>query len=366
MAFMSESIAVLGAGNGGCAIAGHLSFVGHKVRLYEIPELEEGFRPILEGEAVTMCGKAEEGVVRLDLATTDIRSAVSGASTIIITVPAFGYGPMAERLVPHLEDGQLVAFIPGCFASILFLEEMRRQGVERDVTLAESATLPYAARLSDRTTVSIAGTSCLLPVGVFPAERTATVIPKLQAWYPVIVAAKDVLDIALSNLNPVTHPAPVIMSTSSVEGSDDFHLYRDGITDGVKRVMMAMDRERIEVRETCGYRDAHYGYHQFEPFEVFEDFFGKGCIVETGYKLKGPSSMTDRYITDDVPYGLVLFSSLGRKAGVKTPVCDAIIQLASTVNGEDYRETGLDFERTFVGTWPLDDFKAYLATGRAS
>ena len=360
---MSENIAILGAGNGGCAIAGHLAFLGHSVRLFEIPELEEGFRPVMESGTITMCGKAEEGAATLSLATTEIGAAVQGVSTVIITVPAFGYEPMARLLIPHLEEGQLVAFIPGCFASILFVEEMKRQGVQTDVTLAESATLPYAARLSDRSTVHIEGTSCLLPVGVFPAERTGPVIEKLQGWYPEIVPCENVLDIALNNLNPITHPAPVIMSTSSVEGRDDFFLYRDGITEGVKRVMMAMDRERIEVRKACGLEGPHYGYHQIEPFEVFEDFFGKGCIVETGYKLKGPSRMTDRYITDDVPYGLVLFSTLGKKVGVKTPICDAIINLASIVNEEDYWSTGLDVQKTLVGDWSLEAFKKFLVSG---
>jgi len=361
---MSETIAVLGAGNGGCAIAAHLALQGHKVNLYEIPELAEGFKPLKEKKETVISGKAENAVARLNMATTDIGEAVDGVETIIVTVPAFGYRHIAELLAPALSSGQLVAFIPGAFATIDCLEEMNKRNINVDVTFAEGVTLPYAARLISRSEVNIAGNAILLPVGVFPARKTEPVIKKLQEYYPVITACRDILDVALNNLNPVTHPAPVILSTSVIEGGKDFYLYRDGITDGVKRVMIAMDKERIEVRKACGINTPHYGYHQFEPFDVFEDFFGKGSLVETGYKLKGPLSTKDRYITDDVPYGLVFYSTVGKKVGVGTPVCDAVINLASTINEENYWESSANINKMFVGSWDIDKLTEFLFEGQ--
>jgi opine dehydrogenase len=41
-------------------------------------------------------------------------------------------------------------------------------------------------------------------------------------------------------------------------------------------------------------------------------------------------------VTEDVPFGMVPWSSMGRMWGVPTPTCDAIIQLASVVEGVDY------------------------------
>jgi len=360
---MNEMIAVIGAGNGGCAIAAHLVLQGHKVNLYEIPELADKFKPLVEKKEIIISGKAENGVATLNMATTDIKEAISGVETIIVTIPAFGYKHIAELLTPELTDGQLVAFIPGAFATIYCLEEMNKRSIDVDVTFAEAVTLPYAARLISRNEVTIAGTTLILPVGVFPAKRKEPVIKKLQQYYPEIIGCQDILDVALNNLNPVVHPAPAILSTSSVE-KPDFYLYRDGITDSVKRVMIAMDKERIEVRKACGINTPHYGYHQFEPFAVFEDYFGKESLVETGYKLKGPSNMKDRYITDDVPYGLVFYSTVGKKVGVKTPICDAFINLASAINEENYWETGANIEKTFVGSWDINKLTKVLSEGK--
>jgi len=358
-----EKIAVLGAGNGGCALAAHLSLQGHMVNLFEAPELAESFEPLAQKKEIVISGKAENSIAKLNKATTDIADAVKGVDTVFISVPAFGYARMSQLLVPFLVPGQLVVFLPGSFATFILLGEMKQQKTRPDITIAEGATLPYAARLKERNHVEIEGTTFVLPVGVFPATRSEPVIKKLQTYYPEIIGCGNVLDSALNNLNPMTHPAPMLLSTSFIEGKEGFYLYRDGITDGVKRVMIASDRERIALRKALSLPEPHYGYHQFTPFEVFEDFFGKGCLVETGYQLKGPASMTNRFITEDVPYGLVLFSILGKKLGVKTAVIDSIVELAGTVNDEDYWEIGTNLWKKYIGRWNLDKLKKFLVSG---
>jgi len=362
---VSKRIAVLGAGNGGCTIAADLTLNGYEVNLYEIPELAESFKPIQQTKEIIISGKSNNGTARLNMATTNIGEAVDGVETIFVVVPSFGHKRIAELLVPLLTDGKLIALFPGAFGTITFLEEMKRQKIDADVTFAEAATIPYGTRLKSRNEVIVHITTLILPVGVFPARRTETVIAELKKCYPETIASRDILDAALNNLNPVTHPAPAILSTSWIEQKpDEFYLYRDGVTDSVKKVMIAMDRERIEVRKACGIETEHYGYHQFEPFEVFEDYFGKGGLVEAGYKMKGPSSMQNRYITEDIPYGLVFFSTMGKKVGVKTPVCDAIINLASTINETDYWETGANIEKMFIADWDIEKLNKFLLEGR--
>lgn len=362
---MSERIAVLGAGNGGCTVAADLTLNGYEVNLYEIPELAESFKPIQQSKEIIITGKANNGTAKLNMATTNIKEAVDGVKTIFIVVPSFGHKHIAELLTPLLTDGQLIILLPGALGTLTFLEEMKRQKVDVDVTFAEGATIPYGTRLKSRNEVTVHITTLILPVGVFPAKKTEAVIAEVQKYYPETIASRDILDAALNNLNPVTHPAPAILSTSWIEQKpDEFYLYRDGVTDSVKRVMIAMDKERIEIRKACGIETEHYGYHQFEPFETFEDFFGKGGMVEAGYKMKGPSNMQSRYITEDIPYGLVFFSTVGKKVGVKTPLCDAIISLAATINETDYWETGANIDKMLIGGWDIEKLNNFLFEGK--
>ncbi|HTS69438.1 MAG TPA: NAD/NADP octopine/nopaline dehydrogenase family protein, partial [Terriglobia bacterium] len=43
----------------------------------------------------------------------------------------------------------------------------------------------------------------------------------------------------------------------------------------------------------------------------------------------GPFTLDHRYVTEDVPMGLGLLHSLGKKVGVATPICDGLINIAS-------------------------------------
>ena len=82
---MNEKIAVLGAGNGGCALAAHLSLQGNAVNLYEVPEFGESFKPIAERKEIVITGKAENDIAQLNRATTDIAEAVEAVETIFIS-----------------------------------------------------------------------------------------------------------------------------------------------------------------------------------------------------------------------------------------------------------------------------------------
>ena len=57
-----------------------------------------------------------------------------------------------------------------------------------------------------------------------------------------------------------------------------------------------------ETEEECRYRILNTS---------MDAAFGKDGIY-AGMKMKGPEHLKDRYVTEDVPYGMVLVSALGR------------------------------------------------------
>jgi opine dehydrogenase len=62
----------------------------------------------------------------------------------------------------------------------------------------------------------------------------------------------------------------------------------------------------------------------------------------------GPDALKNRYITEDVPYSLVLASSIGDELGVDTSVIDSLITIVSTAADINYWAEG----RT-LATWGL-------------
>ena len=79
--------------------------------------------------------------------------------------------------------------------------------------------------------------------------------------------------------------------------------------------------------------------------------------------IKAPASLDYRFLNEDVPYGLVLLSELGRLAGIATPTMDHLIQLACVATGKDYRAQGLTLERLGLGGRDLESALALLDHG---
>jgi opine dehydrogenase len=371
-------IAVIGAGNGGHAVAAHKALDGFDVSLFELPRFAANVRKVLDTGQISIEWPGRKETVTIHRATTEIAAALEGAEIVFVVTPAFGHKTMAERCAPHVRDGQIIILMPGSGGSLEFACVFRAQGVTADVLLCESCTLPYGARLAGPGHVLIHIEALSLPTGVFPANRTDEAIPRLRELYPTIVPTTNVLEAALNNPNPIVHPAATLLSVTRMEYSGgDFYLYREGMTPAVARVFEALEQERLAVLDRLGLKHHHCtgldprGRNLGETLEECHDrilsttmdaAFGAGSI-EAGIRMKGPASMQDRYVTEDVPYGLVLLSTVGRLAGIRTPVCNSIITLCGAINRVDYWSEGRGAEQLGLGGMSAEGVMAFLQQG---
>jgi opine dehydrogenase len=374
-----KRIAVIGAGNGGHAMAAHKTLDGFEVSLFELPRFADNIRQVLDTGQITIeWPEQRKETVRIHQVTTDIAAALKGAEVIFVVTPAFGHKTMAEGCAPHVEEGQIICLTPGSGGSLDFARIFRAQGVDENVLLCEGCTLPYGARLAGPGHVLVYTEAVTLPTGVFPANRTDEAIARLREVYPSITPAANVLEAALNNPNPIVHPAATLLSVTRIEYSGgEFYLYREGMTPAVARVYEALERERLAILERLGLKLHHYadldarGYNLGVTLEECHDrilntsmdaAFGAGSI-EVGMKMRGPTSMQDRYVTEDVPYGLVLLATLGRLLDIATPITDAVINLWGAINRADYWTEGRGVDELGLGGMNVAQIKAFLETG---
>jgi opine dehydrogenase len=372
-------IAVLGGGNGGHAIAANLSLAGFKVNFFELPQFAESFEKVLRTKEIQIQGISIDGVAKLNLATTDIQQAIKDAEVIFVITPAFGHKAMAEVCAPFVQDGQIIVLMPGSGGSLEFVNIFKQRKVKREVTFAESCTLPYGARLKGPGHVSVLINAMILPTGVFPSKKTEEVIPKLKQFYSMIIPAKDVLEAAINNPNPIVHPVATLLSATRIEHSKgEFYLYAEGMTPAVARTYESLNQERLSICKALGYKLHHWDNLEFKDYNLGETeeecryrilntsmdaAFGKDGIY-AGIKMKGPEHLKDRYVTEDVPYGMVLLSTLGDLLGVPTPTHDAVIQLASVINRTDYWKTGRGMKQLGLSTLDKKGLKKFLLEGK--
>jgi opine dehydrogenase len=374
-----DLIAVLGGGNGGHAIAANLSLAGFKVNFFELLRFAESFEKVLRTKEIQIQGISIDGVAKLNLATTDIQQAIKDAEVIFVITPAFGHKAMAEVCAPFVQDGQIIVLMPGSGGSLEFINIFKQKKVKREVTFAESCTLPYGARLKGPGHVSVLINAMILPTGVFPSKKTEEVIPKLKQFYSMIIPAKDVLEAAINNPNPIVHPVATLLSATRIEHSKgEFYLYAEGMTPAVARTYESLNQERLSICKTLGYKLYHWDNLEFKDYNLGETeeecryrilntsmdaAFGKDGIY-AGIKMKGPEHLKDRYVTEDVPYGMVLLSTLGDLLRVPTPTHDAVIQLASTINRTDYWKTGRGMKQLGLSKLDKKGLKKFLFKGK--
>jgi opine dehydrogenase len=372
-------VAVLGGGNGGHAVAANLSLAGFKVNFFELPQFSESFEKVLRTREIRTEGVSIDGTAKLNLATTDIQQAINDAEIIFVITPAFGHRAMAEICAPFVQDGHIIVLMPGSGGSLEFVNIFRQRKVKQEITFAESCTLPYGARLKGPGHISILINAIILPTGVFPSKKTDAVIPKLKQFYPIITSTKDVLEAAINNPNPIVHPAATLLSATRVERSKgEFYLYSEGMTPAVARILESLNAERLSICKALGYKLYHWNNLDFKNYNLGETeeecryrilntsmdaAFGKDGIY-AGIKMKGPEHLRDRYLTEDVPYGMVLISTLGDLVGVATPTHDAVIQLASVINRTNYWKSGRGVKELGLSKLDKKGLKKFLLVGR--
>ena len=345
-----KTVAVLGAGHGGCAAAADLGRRGFNVRLHA--RSAERLAPLRAQGGIEVRG-VHDGLVPIAVMTTDVGEAVRGADLIMLVVPSVAHEPYAKALVPHLDGGPPVFLNPGHTGGGLhFVHELRRAGFTGPVKTCESVTLTYISRMEGPATVNIYSYTTRLRFAALPGRYTDEMFALIKPLYPNIVKATSVLETGLGNLNAVFHPPGMIMNAGWIERRrGDFLFYREGITEAVGRVTAAVDAERLAVAKALGvpavpFMDLFYGAGLTTAAARDSGNIARACEEsEPNRTIKAPPSLDHRYIHEDVGYGLVAMAELGKLAGVATPAIDALVELASLAVGVNYAREGLTLER---------------------
>jgi len=362
----TRRIAVLGGGHGARATAADMTLVGHKVNLFELEQFHDNVREIFQRKTVLITGEARNGTAELALCTHDISLAISGVDIILIIIPALYHRSYAELLAPHLRGGEHIVLIPGTMGSLEFMTTLEQKGCSAEITVSELDTLPYATRITGPASVYVYHALPVFGAGVFPSAKTDEVLAILKDLYPGITAFRDVLEAGLSNCNPVIHPIGVLMNAGRIEYSrGEFYYYEEGITPATARAIEALDRERMEIgkRLALDLPDQATALHAV-------DYGPKGDLwqVLKGSKgltpIKGPTTLANRYVTEDIPIGLVCWSQLGEQLGVAVPLMRATIEIGIAISGVDYWLTGRTLERCGIKDMSADEIVSYVKTGK--
>eukprot|EP00178_Gracilaria_changii_P014288 TRINITY_DN40370_c0_g1_i1.p1 TRINITY_DN40370_c0_g1~~TRINITY_DN40370_c0_g1_i1.p1 ORF type:complete len:389 (+),score=67.47 TRINITY_DN40370_c0_g1_i1:31-1197(+) len=332
-------IAVLGSGNGGCAIAFDCANHGHIVTLFDFESFPASVTAVRNLGGINAEGKLS-AFAPIAYAGHDLAKALDGVDLIYAVGPAYSTRPFARACKPHLKPHHIVIVCPSsCGGAIEFKNEAGLPLSGTQPLVAETSTLPYAVRITSPATIRV----FLKLTGGFylaalPASESQRAIDAIKDVYPTTQMATNVMQTSLQNGNPVIHPSVTLLNTAIIERTaGDLLFYEQGVTKSVGRLMKAVDDERIAIGKALGVTilpDPELNVQQGYATEATYDV---GYSEGSGFRgIKAQSSLDNRYFHEDLGYGVVFLRDLARHVGVKTPVMDALIVLVSTVMDIDY------------------------------
>lgn len=370
------SVAILGAGNAGCSLAGELTLQGFDVSLAELPEFKSNIEMPMKKGGLQVDGELKTGFARIEKITLDIGDAIGGRDVIFVCSPAYGHEAFTRACAPHLEDGQSLVYISyfGALRMTKLLEDMK---VSKDVTVGETLSFLYASdrvgkkgaffmdRYRDNARVLIKREKEGLPVAAFPAAKNSGFVSTIRKVTPSMVSAKNVLETSVNNVNPMSHPVGVLMNTGWIEHTGGkFSFYLQGQTPSIKRVARAMDEERVRVAKAFGLEAVSNEEQSRRMYARYVDKKG-GVHQEKYYKdiYDAPPNLKHRYLVEDVMYGLVPMCHLAKVAEVETPITEAVIRFASIANETDYWEAGVSLKQLRLDGKNVEEILDFVNTG---
>lgn len=345
------NITILGAGNGGTAAAAELSLHGHDVTLIKTSNSmnDENFNYLIEHDGrVKLIENGKTVTAGIKRVTREL-SHLSESEVVIIYIQTNYHEALIKRIRPYLRDGQILLLNPGYLSTAYVIKHCP----DIDITVCEAQSSFLDCRIIEPGKIRIGFRNVRNPLGIYPVMRTEAGKRILNLLGFPFTYLPSVIEAGLHNPNLIVHTVGAIMSIPRIEKTNgDYCMYHEVFTPSVWRILEALDREKMDVMEKLGceripYVEACKYRNTLDDSRDAKEVFFWYANMPT--RAKGPTSVDSRYISEDVPQGLVLLESLGQKYNVNTSICTALIDMASAALGRDLRSEGRTVERLGEG-----------------
>ena len=337
-----KTIAIIGAGPGGFRLVANLGLAGYRLRLNDIDDAK--LTAIRARGGIDVEG-TPGGFAPLELATTDLGATVTGADLIIVVSGGNTQPTVARALAPLLVDGQAILLMQGNTGGSLVVRcELDRAGCRAEIELAETDTYPYAMRAVGPTTMRQTTQKRWMQIAAFPGTRSKATHARIGPLFPQAVAAPDVLHTGLMNVNAILHVANCIANAARIERGGGHMFYGEGVTSAVANLYTAIDAERmaiaaalaVNVPSLADWIELAYNVRETDFVKTFQRLSAEpdGPYVVN----KAAGTLNHKYVTEDVPTGLIPIQELGTATGTPTPAIDTLVEMAKLMTGRAFSD----------------------------
>lgn len=282
------------------------------------------------------------GAIEASAEVTILRdiSAVADSDVVVVTVPATAYLAVLPDLIPHLNRWQIVVLSGALSLVPLWVDDQARR-LGKDLTLTGWGTTLGTARIREDGRLKVGTVRGPFEMAVIPADQGERVVQVLKdAFGLTLRLAPSMLTPLLSNINPVAHAGQSIPNLTRMESGEAWSLF-ENFMDAGANIAEAIDAERIAIAAGFGLAVRSLREHYHLSYHVPKTDLPQvaRAIVDKGSSPLGPSSIANRYLDEDVPFGLVVYEALGKVLGIETPATSAAITILEIARDNPYRQS---------------------------
>lgn len=344
---IKNNVAILGCGNGGMALAADLKVKGANVALWSDEKHADKFKKIINNnnEIHVQDYTNKNFTVKMDLLSHDIFQVLNFGDIIYNCTPMDVHVPIfnnLEKCPVNLKQIKIIINLSGVFSGVDQLLNCSNKQIFNKIKIFDSSTFPYACRAGQTNDVAILGRKSELALApLFPSD--AYYLEFLSECVKPIGfnVIENSFKLGLMGTNAVFHPATVLFNARLVDNGCSFLFYKEGISKRTSLLHEALDAERLMLANAMGYKlnpgveddNKYYGTNFNNSYD-----FSINSVVHK--KIKSPTTLNHRFVTEDIAFGLVPLFSLGKFYNIKLPNIESVINIFSTIMGIDYYQYG--------------------------
>jgi hypothetical protein len=364
---MTTQITICGGGNAAHTLAGLLgSWEELSVHVYapfgdEAERWQEG---IQQNGGITVSSPERIIVGRPSAICRDPGAAVAGSRLVLLALPAFAHEPILRQIAAHISPGAWVGALPARGGFDLCMHDILKERIS-DIAMFGFQTLPWACRIQQYgQQVAILGAKEQVDLTAWPPDLTPIISARLQELLGVkLNSITSFLSLTLADTGQLIHPGIMYGLFHHWNGQPykEPRLFYQGVDAGIAGILQQMSDE---VQALCAALEGYYAELDLSAVRPLGDWLKRSYqsniadgntlqssfATNRGYAgLLAPMHKVDggfipdfqaRYLSEDVPYNLMVTRGVAELAGVATPVIDQVLSWAQKRLEKEYLIAG--------------------------
>ncbi|MBP8717893.1 MAG: NAD/NADP octopine/nopaline dehydrogenase family protein [Candidatus Atribacteria bacterium] len=290
------------------------------------------------------------------------------ADLILLPLPAFAHDSVLLQIAPFLKEKAIIGTVPARGGFEYSALKILKMVPDKKLKFFGLQTLPWACRTREYASkVEILGEKEVVGLAAYPHEATSELSDIITNLLNIkMEPLPNMLTLTLANIGQIVHPGIMYGLFKGKENrkykKEEIPLFYQGVTGEIAQTLTEMSDEILTLTEVLQKKFKNLDLTKVLSLRewlltsyknsIGDDSTLENCFVtnrayqglrapmrevENGYLLPDFQS---RYLTEDVPYGLIVTRAIAQLAGVNTPTIDEVISTTSKWMEKDYLVNG--------------------------